>query len=321
MAGSHYPHGFTNGVTIRGVPIQQVHPGKVFWVNGGDTAAASVVLPDDGIGPSDGNDGSYLKPFKTLDYAIGKCKANRGDIIMLMPGYTDTVGSAADITFDVAGVCVLGLGSGAKRPTFNFTATASTISLAAANVSIANCVFTAGVAEVVTMLSATGAADGLSMENCLFNEGTGFNWVDAITLATGADDLSWKNCHWIGGDTNNDACITGVAHDGFYIDNCYFASNVAQAAAHGLVVTSGNCTNVWIKDSVFRSNVDGALWVDFNGAANGGFVTNCFVSSIDTAGATSTGDFTGGHFFECYVSGEADKFGLVGGGGAVYNDA
>jgi hypothetical protein len=88
-----------------------------------------------------------------------------------------------------------------------------------------------------------------------------------------------------------------------------------------MVATSGNATNVWIDNCAFRSNIDGALWVDFNGAANGGLVTNCYVSSIDTAGATSTGDFTGGHFFECYVSGEADAFGLVGGGGVVYNNA
>ncbi len=125
----------------------------------------------------------------------------------------------------------------------------------------------------------------------------------------------------LGFDANNDSFITGVAHDQFYIDNCRFYANTAQAAAVGLVDSSGNVTNAEIKNSSFRSNVDGALWIDFNGAANSGVVKNCMVSSIDTAGATSTGDFTGGHFFECYVSGEADAFGLVGGGGVVYNNA
>jgi hypothetical protein len=96
---------------------------------------------------------------------------------------------------------------------------------------------------------------------------------------------------------------------------------VAQTSVVGLLYASGNVTNCLITDSYFRSNIDGALWVDFDGAACGGLIARCYVSSIDGAGATSTGDFTGGHFFECYVSGEADAFGVVGGGGVVYNNA
>lgn len=312
---SNFPNGFLQGVNIRGVPITQLHPGKVFWVNN------SGVLPEKGVAGADTGTGDYLHPFATVDYAIGRCVASRGDIIAVMPGHAETISGAAGITSDVAGVAIVGLGSGSLRPNFTFSATASTWSVAAANLTFENLIFTAGVAEVVTMLSLTGAADDFTMSRCRFQEGATFNWVDAITMATGADRVAWYDCVWIGGDTNNDACITGVAHAGFTMDNCYLASNVAQAAAHGLVVTSGNCTDVQITNCYFRSNVDGALWVDFNGAANSGFVANCYVSSIDTAGATSTGDFTGGHFFECYVSGEADAFGLVGGGGVVYNNA
>lgn len=315
---SNYPNGFSNGVTIRGIPLLQVHPGEVFWVNN------SGVLAKGGVGGSDGNDGSYLRPFSTIDYAVGRCTASRGDIIAVMPGHAESVAVASGITLDVAGVAIVGLGAGTARPKLTFTGTAATVVVSAANVSLNNIVLESGIADVVTGLSLTGAADGFSMENCESGEGAAagtYNFVDVITLATGADNLSWNNCTFIGNDTNNDAFITGVAHDGFYVDNCRFYSNVAQATATGLVDSSGNVTNVEIKNSSFRSNIDAALWIDFNGAANGGVVKNCVVSSLDTAGATSTGDFTGGHFFECYVSGEADAFGLVGGGGVVYNNA
>lgn len=318
MPVSNYPNGFTDGVTIREVPITIAHPGKVFWVNN------SSVLAPGAVGGSDGNNGTYLRPFSTVDYAIGKCTANRGDIIMVMPGHAETLATASAITSDIAGVAIVGLGTGAKRPTFTFTATDSTWVVSAANCSFYNIILQAGIADVVTALSLTAAADGTSFESIESYEGAAagtYNFIDVITLATGANNLSWNNCKFIGNDTNNDAFITGVAHDGFYISNCYFASNVAQAAAHGLVDSSGNVTNAVIKDCHFRSNIDGALWIDFNGAANSGLVTNCYVSSIDTAGATATGDFTGGHFFECYVSGEADAFGLVGGGGVVYNNS
>jgi len=314
---SNYPNGFTNGVTIRGVPLLQVHPGEVFWVNG------SSVLAKNGVGGSDGNRGTYREPFATIDYAIGKCTASRGDIIAVMPGHTEDIAAAAGIALDVAGVAIVGLGAGSLRPQITFSATGSTFTVTAANVSLSNLQFDAQVAECVTGLSLSAAADGFSMENCTStenaNDGT-HNFVDVITLATGCNDLSWKGCTFIGNDANNDAFITGVAHDQFYIDDCRFYANVAQAAAAGLVDSSGNVTNAEIKNSSFRSNIDGALWVDFNGAANGGVIKNCVVSSIDTAGATSTGDFTGGHFFECYVSGDANAFGLVGGGGVVYGN-
>lgn len=318
MPISNYPNGFANGVTIRGMPLLQVHPGRVWWVNN------SGVLPEGGVGGSDGNDGTYQRPFSTIDYAIGRCTASRGDIIAVMPGHEEDIAAASGITLDVAGVAIIGLGPASLRPKITFSATASTFVVSAANCSLSNLWFDAQIADVVTGLSLTAAADGFSMENCLTtenaNDGT-HNFVDVVTLATGANDLSWVNCTFIGNDTNNDAFITGVAHDQFYIDNCRFYANVAQATAHGLVDSSGNVTNAEIKNCSFRSNIDGALWLDFNGSANSGVCKNCMVSSLDVAGATSTGDFTGGHFFECYVSGEADAFGLVGGGGVVYNNA
>jgi len=74
MSTSNYPNGFPNGVIIRGMPLQQAYSGQVFWVNN------SSVLPPNGIAGSNGNKGTYLQPFATLDYAVGRCTAGRGDI-------------------------------------------------------------------------------------------------------------------------------------------------------------------------------------------------------------------------------------------------
>lgn len=315
---SNYPGGFVGGILIRGMPLQVAHPGKIFWVSN----ASAAMLPGQRAG-SDGNQGTFNDPFATLDYAIGRCQAGRGDIIMIKPGHAENVSAASGITVDVAGIAIIGLGTGTLRPKFTFTATSSTYVISAANVTHYNVVWEAGIADVVIGLDVSGV-DGLSFINCETGEGAvagTFNFVDVIDLATGADDIYFEGMKMIGNDTNNDAFITGVAHDGFVMKNCYLASNVAQAAAHGLVDSSGNVTNVWIDNCAFRSNIDGALWVDFNGAANGGLITNCNVSSIDTAGAQNTVDFTGGHVFNCRFSGEADAWGLEGGGGAVYNNA
>lgn len=316
MPMSDYPNGFLSGVSIRGMPILQLHPGKVWWVNN------SSVLPQNGVGGSNGNDGTYLRPFSTIDYAIGRCTASRGDIIAVMPGHAESITAASGITSDVAGVALVGLGAGTLRPKISFTtADTATHVISAANCSFYNIQWEANFADVAQMLDVSGV-DGLSFENCYFTEaGTNLNWVDAVNLATGADDISFRGCKFIGGDASNDSCITGVAHNGFYVEDCMFHLNVAQTAVVGLIDSTGNVTNMRIRNCDFRSNVDDALFIDFNGAANGGTVSYCNFSSIDTAAAVTAGfDLTGAHCFECYVAGEADSYGIVG-GGAAYNNA
>lgn len=314
MSISNFGH-FTDGLTVRGMPVTVAHPGQVFYVNN------SGVLPKTGVAGSDSNPGTYLKPFATLDYAIGRCTASRGDIIFLMPGHAENISAASGITSDVAGVAVVGLGSGTLRPKFSFTAAAATHVISAANCSFVNVQWEANFADVTQGLDVSGV-DGLSWEHCYFTEsGANLNFVDVVNLATGADDVSFRHCKFIGNDASNDSFITGVAHDGFYVEDCIFHANTAQAAVVGLIDSTGNVTNMRIRNCDFRSNVDGALFIDFNGAANGGTVSYCNFSSIDTAGAVTAGfDLTGAHCFECYVAGEADSFGIVG-GGTIYNNA
>jgi hypothetical protein len=262
-----------------------------------------------------------LKPFATWDYAIGKCVANRGDIIALMPGHAENISAASGITSDVAGVATVGLGAGTLRPKISFTAAAGTHVISAVSNSFYNINWQANFADVTMMLDVSGV-DGLSFENCIWDEsGTDMNWVIAVDLATGADDISFRGCQFIGGDASNDHCINGVAHDKVWITDCFFAENVAQTSVVGLIETSGNTTNLWMQNCAFVSNVDGALFLELAGAANSGVVSNCYFSSIDGAGAVTAGfNLTGAHCVECYVAGEADSFGLVG-GGTVYNNS
>ena len=315
MAMSNYTGGFTDGVIIRGIPLSVSHPGKVFWVSN----ATAAMLPGH-KGSRDSGPGTFDEPFATLDYAIGQCKSGRGDIIMLKPGHIEDLTGAATITSDVDGVAVIGLGTGSLRPRFDWEAAAATWSVTGANLSFYNLDFVASFIDVVTMFDVTGTADGLSFVKCLFrDEGTNLNAIDFITMATGADNFSMHDCKMIGQDAQNDSFITGVAHNGFVITDSYFAMNVAQAAVVGLIESSGNVTNATIRDCYLRSNVDGALFLDFNGAANSGVIANCYFSSIDTAGAVTAGhDVTGMHVFENYVAGEADSWGIVG-GGTVYS--
>ena len=189
MPPTSYPNGFANGITIRNVPLAVTHPGKVFWVHSGTG--------------SDGNKGTYDRPFGTIDYAVGMCTANKGDIIMVKPGHTETVIAAAGLDLDVAGIAIVGLGVGSLRPTVNFTtATTADMDVDAANISVYNILFTGGIDALAGPID-VNAAD-FSLINCEYRDVTG-QATDVIIADAGADRLL------IDGHFHNGAAAAGGA--------------------------------------------------------------------------------------------------------------
>lgn len=165
MGMSNYTN-FLNGVTIRGIPILQLHPGKIFWVNN------SGVLPEGGVGGSDGNKGTYLQPWSTIDYAIGRCTANRGDIILVMPGHTETITAADAILLDIAGVALVGVGNGLKMAEVEFNHADATIGVSANNVSIVNMRLNSTITAVTVGINVKADVSGVTITRCLFDVDT-----------------------------------------------------------------------------------------------------------------------------------------------------
>lgn len=179
MPMSNYPAGFSAGISIRGVPLIQTHPGRVFWVYNG------TALMSGQRGGSDGNKGTFDSPFATLDYAVSQCVANRGDIVFIKPGHAETIATATALAIDVAGVAVVGLGQGSNRPTFNLTATASTITMSAANCTFWNCLVTGGVDAIVAVFTVSGADCNLQLN---YRDVTG-QCTDCVVTTATADRL------------------------------------------------------------------------------------------------------------------------------------
>ena len=201
MAGvSNYPGGFANGITIRGVPLSQTHSGKVFYVNN------SSVLAEGGAAGSDGNPGTYQKPFSTIDYAIGRCTASRGDIIFVMPGHAETIANATSLAMDVAGVNIVGLGNGASKPTISFSDTSSNIPLSAANCSIQGIRLLATVDSVTAGLTISAAGQYIDIETN--DTSAAVEFISPIVTTAAADNLviKWKHRGFAAGD----ACLRGL---------------------------------------------------------------------------------------------------------------
>lgn len=141
---------------VNGIPIlaPDYTTGNVFFVGSGHSGATD----------SGGWGGHPHQPFATIDYAIGQCTANNGDIIYVMPGHDEN--PTTSITADVAGISIIGLGNGSDRPTITFGALAATLAISAASVTVKTLRFDLGaVADTITnAINITG--DSAHVEGC-----------------------------------------------------------------------------------------------------------------------------------------------------------
>lgn len=126
------------------MPLQQYFPGlphgNVFYVHHSGTDSASR-------GSSPGT------PLATIDYAVGLCSANNGDVIYVLPGHNEGLGDAT-IDLDVAGISVIGLGGGGiygpgVRPRIDYDHANSSIDIGAAGVTLKNITLLPSVTDVL----------------------------------------------------------------------------------------------------------------------------------------------------------------------------
>jgi hypothetical protein len=179
-------------------------------------------------------------PFVSIDYAVGQCTANRGDIIVAGPGHVETVTAAAGLAFDVAGITVIGLGSGSSRPTVNIgTATSATVTISAANVTLRNLMFVTTLDAVVTAV-AISAAD-VKLYDIETRDTSATQCVDFISTTAAADRLHISDwTHRGDAAAGADTAITIVGGDGLVIENFDLYGNFAVAAIENVTTALTN---------------------------------------------------------------------------------
>lgn len=180
---SNFPMGFGNGLQVRGMPLLQMQPGNVFWLDN------STVLNVGANGASNNNRGTYLSPFSTLQYALDSCTHGRGDIIFVGSGHFETISNNTTLIFNKSGVAVIGLGSGGLRPTFTLdTAATANIPVRAANMSIQNCIFQHNFADIASVFTGISASTTATIAGTTLNVtvlGSGTVYPGANLMGTG----------------------------------------------------------------------------------------------------------------------------------------
>lgn len=298
-----------NGLAVNGNAIREdiITTGSVFYVSS-DTGSDSYK----GI--------SAKQPVATIDKALALCTADKGDVVYVMPGHTETVSAASGLNIDVAGVSVIGLGNGSLRPTITLdTADTATVALTAANVLLKNFIFTANFADIVSCIITSAA--NITIEGCLFNEKAAamnyFTCISTDAVANSSDGLKIINNTRISIDAAALAFIsiledqTDVAILGNY-DNQASAANVGHFLILGALTVLGlNCQNNIL-------NLNGDNNAQTVGVFATGSATDCtgvmaynLVNQLDATTElfdTATLDF--GHF-QNFMTGVIAKSGYV----------
>lgn len=299
---------FPNGVSSFGMPILGSGPqvpattGNVFFVDSNASGAA------------DGNAGtSPEKPCATIDGAIGKCTASNGDVIIVMPGHTESLTTAAQISLDVAGVSIIGLGQGHNRPTLVYDGASGSVSVTASNTRISNIVFETSIASVTNGVILTGAIENVEIDNCEWDfDATGVEFVVMLqvgndTTANAADRVTIRDCFFRAENTSG--CSSAIV-----IDDCNyitilrniftgnFSSNTIDGAANG-----SNSEQYVIAHNIIYNQSNLGV-VDLDDGATGIVAYNAIGG---TAALASNADFGACLCVQNYVADAADVSGVV----------
>lgn len=272
MAATRFPH----GVSSYGMPVIGAGPvfttGNVFFVDSGATNASDASTQ--GTDPT--------TPFATIDYAIGQCTANNGDIIIAMPGHAEAPATTEGIDMDVAGVWVLGVGWGNDRPTITPANATVGIKMAAASCRISNVIMALG--STATVADAFGiTAAGCIVENCEVRGHATSQYTNIVTVTDVEDVVIRDNvfrCLTTGASSTSGLNIDGSDYlqiTGNFIQG-FFAEHVIDNTTAGSV---DECKEILIQDNVLRQLGTGTdLVVEMDANATGMLVGNLMSGTI-----------------------------------------
>lgn len=253
-------------------------PGTAFFV---DSGASGASTSNSGLSPD--------AALSTIDSAIGKCTANSGDVIFVMPGHAETVAATTGIAVDVEGVSIIGLGVGRSRPAV--TAHASAIdawSVSAANCLIENINFV-NAASCTAQINVT-AAD-FTLRNCIIQQGAAP--LMGITMAAGADRFCIEGCQFIGVAAGPDCAIDLEAHlTNWIVRDCLFQYSQSVGLDLAGIRSNVDAQVGFVIDNCIFVGMD-LTAIDINSSvcaqAGDGIISNCRITGysgiadIDTA--------------------------------------
>jgi hypothetical protein len=229
---------------------------------------------------------------KTLDAALAACVASRGDTIFITPYHTETITGAGGITLDKIGVSIRGLGRYDARPSFLMDGAACSMLVTAADMSMENCVFNSGHADLAYFAHVTGK--GFHFLNNFVGENVAEeNFVIGISAGTADNDhdgLVVAGNNFVGVDTAATGCIV-LNKDNLdvrIIGNTIVGNFGTTPFAPILMPDDEIPLNIEIAHNVIHNqhNADAVVGISVLEAVGTGTMHHNLVYGLDVAGAT-----------------------------------
>lgn len=249
-----------------------------------DNIGTGDVFYVDSVTGSDTDTGlTWALAKATLDAGVGLCTDGNNDVIYVASGHAGVM--AADVTFDIDSITVIGIGAGTLAPTFTFDTTTDEFIIDAIGVTLYNLRLVAGVADVATGIDCQDESDYFSIIACEIPEpGTAtFDFTTVIGLTTGADNGTVAYCTFI-----NQAATPGNSYfiDGgaAAIDSLTVIGNHVNADSAGALIFSDQAdTNLIIaNNTLIQEDVD-KFCIELSSTATGIIANNLLCNLGGTA--------------------------------------
>ena len=258
--------------------------------------------------------------YTTIALASAQCVAGRGDVILVLPGHTESISSATALTMSVSGVSVIGLGVGSLRPVVTLdTAATATINVTAAGVSFKNIVFVANFQDVASCFTLTAAKD-FAIDSCEFRDTSSIlNFLVIVTTSAtnnAADGLKFVN-NYVYSLPATAGAVVSVLGNVLRLNVSHNTVDKAATNDAGQLITMsskvtggvrivGNCLTV-------VGSAGATVGILFTGSqtTGSGICADNYVSSLDTTTALIATAGTGIAFIQNFLTGAADKSGAV----------
>lgn len=265
-----------------------------------------VIYVDSAVGSNNNNGFEPGEAKATIAGAISAATANNGDIILVLPGHSETVTSA--ITVSKAGLSIIGMGEGLLRPSITGNGTIDAVDITANNVLLENFQFPApGTDDQASDVNVSGA--GVTLRR-LYSIGstTSKNKTDIITVASGANDLLVEFCRAY--NTVVD-CVSWLSLEAA-VARAVIRDNVVMGTfSTAALMDEATATLATIQRNIIKNTKAATAVVDFSTGNTTGVMSSNHVSGRHTTLASNVAAGTGMDFFENRVVEEAAVNGAI----------
>lgn len=278
------------------------------------------VFVHSGTGSNNNNGRRPDKPLATIDAAIGLCTASKGDVIVVMPGHSETIIAGGAIAADVAGITIWGIGDGTMKPTVTFgTSTAADINVSALNVKIHGLRLVNDIDSLVNFIDVD--EERCIIEDCDFVTSSTKEALGFVNMATTKDWLTIRRCtaYQPTDPTGTDGAVdTGflflIDSENITVEDCHFRGSFETAIFHNRTTA---CKNLFVKNCTGIQELSGAEPFQLVAGATGANVGGGFITPAETAATEATLIGTLGDGFFALLPGQFGNDGGAGGQGGI----